>query len=161
MAAYESRFSWKVNGLYHVDAATAGKVFQEIEDSGVDLTPQAVVDASRDEDAPLHNAFEWDDDIAAEKYRCSQAQAMLRNLVISKVTDEEEREGKGEVRAYVSGPGGNNVYRTIQATLKNEVWKAHLLMTARREMEQFLAKYRRIEELATVVNAIDEYFRVG
>ena len=153
MAAYDPNFSWKVAGLQSVDAGTAGRVFKEIEESGEELTPQAVVNASRDEDAPLHKEFEWRDDIAAEKYRCQQAQSMIRNLVIVNATDEEEHP-KYE-RAYVSTPGGKNVYHTIQATLNNEVWKEHLLMTAKREMEQFIAKYRRIESLAGVISAME------
>jgi len=47
--------------------------------SGI-LTPSAVVDEARPEDSPLHAAFEWDDSIAAEKYRLEQARRLLRQV---------------------------------------------------------------------------------
>lgn len=155
MAAYSYEF--KVKGLQHVSAQTCGEVFEELENSETGLTPQALVDVSRPEDAPLHDEFEWDDEAAAEAYRRDQARKMILNIVIVKA--DEEGNKKEPVRAYVSAPGGKGQYVAIQSALNNEVWKAHLLMEAKREMEQFVCKYKRIEELASVVDAIREYLQ--
>lgn len=159
MAAYE----YKVKGLYSVPAQVAGELFEKLEASDTGLTPQAVVDASRPEDAPLHNEFEWRDDVAAEKYRCEQARKMINVVIVKSVDrDEEEETGKRVYdRAFVSTPDGIGSYHSLHTTLNNEVWKAHLLMSAKREMEQFIAKYRQIEELAGVVSAISDYLQVG
>ena len=46
------------------------------------LTPVAVLDAARDENNPLHPAFEWDDSKAAEIYRRSQAQDLIYSVEI-------------------------------------------------------------------------------
>lgn len=58
-----------------------GEVCLELEKEGR-LTAKNLVDVSRDEDAPLHNEFEWSDDIAAEKYREVQAGYIIRSVEI-------------------------------------------------------------------------------
>ena len=45
-----------------------------------EITPQNVVDLARNEDSKLHNDFEWDNEIAGEKYRLSQAREMIQLL---------------------------------------------------------------------------------
>lgn len=49
------------------------------ENDGV-LTPEAVVEDSTPEDAPLHNHFEWDDKKAAHKHRIEQARQIIRSF---------------------------------------------------------------------------------
>ena len=58
-----------------------GEVCLELEKEGR-LTAKNLVDVSRDKDAPLHNEFEWSDDIAAEKYREVQAGYIIRSVEI-------------------------------------------------------------------------------
>lgn len=53
------------------------------------LTAPAVVDAARPEDAPLHPAFEWDIEKAANEYHLIQARQLIRAVVI--VQDEPEK----------------------------------------------------------------------
>ncbi len=55
---------------------------------GGKLRPQAVVDAAKDEDSPLHNAFCWDDAEAARLYRLDQARRLIRSF---KVVIEEPK----------------------------------------------------------------------
>ena len=157
MSAYT--YEYKLPGLVDAPAQVVGEIFEELEKSETGLTPQALVDASRDEEAPLHDEFEWRDDVAAEKYRCDQAAKIIRNVVIVKSQDDEER--KAPTRAYVSIPGNEHRYVAVKAALDNAVWKEHLLLTAKREMQQFYGKYRRLDELAGVLDAIAEYLDVG
>lgn len=42
------------------------------------LSPQLVVETARDPTSPLHSLFEWDDQVAAEKFRIVQARIVLR-----------------------------------------------------------------------------------
>ena len=51
------------------------------------LRPQAVVDAARPEDSPLHGAFCWDDTEAARLYRLDQAQRLIRSFKIEIESD--------------------------------------------------------------------------
>lgn len=61
------------------DAQVAGEVCEELEREGR-LTPENLVEVSKDENAPLHNEFEWNDATAAKKYRRSQAQFIIKCL---------------------------------------------------------------------------------
>ena len=63
------------------DPDVAAKELARIRKEEGTLTPEAVVDAARPEDAPLHEEFEWNDSEAAEKYRRQQARTMIRCLV--------------------------------------------------------------------------------
>lgn len=56
------------------------KALQEIERANGALTPQAVVDAARRRSHPLHDYFEWNNEVAGEKYRLEQARALIRSV---------------------------------------------------------------------------------
>lgn len=150
MAAY----AYRVQGLIKTPVQVVGEVLEELTNSEQGLTPATLVDASRDINAPLHKEFEWDDTVAAEKYRWTQAQTIIRNVVIISATDEEERETW--TRAFVSTPGGQGNYATIKAAMNNEVWKEHLLQQAKDDMRAFVGKYRTLNKLATVVGEMSK-----
>jgi len=124
-------------------------------DNGGVLLPESVVDAARDPDSPLHSAFTWDDDEAAQKWRIHQA----RNLILR--VHIEVSDGKSQsitVRAWSNlttergdDDGG---YRETIRVLKNSDQRAQLLADALAEMERFAEKYRALSELAEVFAAI-------
>ena len=66
---YEYREGWHPS----VDANTVGGVMEEIESKNGAVTSELFLEASRAEDSPTHAVFEWNDGIAAEKYRLHQA----------------------------------------------------------------------------------------
>lgn len=150
MAAYS--FEYRTPGLYKASAEVAGAVMMELSESEAGLTPATLLDASRDENAPLHNEFEWRDDVAAEKYRLTQAQGLIRNvrIVVTKEDGNEIRE-----RSFVITPGRQSMYKPLDQVLTNDVWRDHLLKLAKEELEKFKAKYKRLNELAEVFAAID------
>lgn len=152
MAAYS--YSYRVRGLFKTPAEVAGRVCQSLQDSDAGLTPRTLLDASRAEDAPLHNEFEWRDDVAAERFRLHQAHNIIRNIVILPITTEEETP-KAD-RAFICTPGGKSAYVSLNSALTNEKWREHMLTEARRELGYFAQKYRRIKELAGVLNEIDK-----
>ena len=89
---------WKIKGIYKADAQ---KVADEIGEGKV--TPQEVLEKARDKNSELHKCFEWDDGIAAEKYRLSQAGGILRTLVIKR--EETESCTKPEIRRFYKTKG--------------------------------------------------------
>jgi len=147
-AAYSYSYG-EMKRFFKNPAEVAGKVCQQLAASETGLTPKALVDASRDENAPLHNEFEWDDNIAAEKYRESQASNIIRHLIIIRTDNQEIRKYKD--RSFVSTGEQNNAYIPLKEALNNETWKANLLKAARQDAEIFIAKYRRLSELAGVI----------
>jgi hypothetical protein len=78
------KYEWK-NRSWGVDAAAAGKELEKVRKSnGGQLRAPDVVEAARPEDAPLHPAFEWRDDVAAEKWREHEARHIIKDIVIIK-----------------------------------------------------------------------------
>ena len=146
MAAYK----WKAGSRIKLDAQTAGEVCGELEKEGR-LTPAELVETSRDEAAPLHGAFEWRDEIAAEKYREVQAGHIIRSLEVV-ITGTSE-----PVRAFfpVSIVGEARCYTRTETILRDENARATLLERALAELEAFKRKYKTLGELADVFAAID------
>lgn len=56
---------------------------QAIYDERGELTPALVVDVARNREHPLHKRFEWDDTLAAEKYRREQAHDLIRSVRVN------------------------------------------------------------------------------
>ena len=148
MSAYT--YTWGgMEGFFKTSAEVAGKYIDKIS-GGKKITPQELVDASRSKTSPLHNEFEWNDTIAAEKYRLAQAQNIIRHLVVIKTDTEEVREARD--RAYVSTGERNNVYVPLQEALSNEKWRSNLMKAAEEDMRKFTVKYYRLEKLSGVIS---------
>lgn len=146
------QYRWKSGARAPVPAQVAGEVCERLSAEGR-LTPRELVDESRDEGAPLHKAFEWDDAKAADAYRMSQASYIIRSV-------ELVREDVSEpVRAFVSvsvTDDGARCYQSIEPTLREAATREAVLEEARRELDAFKRKYRGLEELAAVIAAIEQ-----
>ena len=143
-------YRYKLDGLHKVSAEIAGRICQELTETADGLTPQKLVDVSRDVNHPLHGEFEWDDSVAAEAYRVSQASQLIRDITI--VKDESS---KKDDRGFVITPGRNHVYVPLHDALNNEAWKENLLSAAKRDMIAFISKYRRLNELSKVIEPME------
>lgn len=58
--------------------ATVAMTLQAIIDEEGDVTPDRIVDLASKKTHPLHEYFEWDDNVAGHKYRLQQAMHMIR-----------------------------------------------------------------------------------
>lgn len=94
-------------GYSNADAQIIGERIKELEP----VTPAILVDDARPEDSPLHKFFEWDDSVAAERYRVHQAQQVVNHLRVIIREEGPARkafhsvtitETEGVERAYVS-----------------------------------------------------------
>ena len=70
----KKNYSWSYGG-FGVDANTVGKTLEQIEADTGSVTKEKLLDASRAEDSPTHALFEWNNEIAGEKYRLEQARS--------------------------------------------------------------------------------------
>lgn len=142
-------YQWKVDGLYSVDAQTAGEELERICDQHGRLFPEDIVDESRPSSAPLHPCFEWNDPKAAELYRITQAQSLVRCITIT----VEVKDTPVEVRAFVraESPG----YQPIQKVVEKEYEAEVLLRNALDELHSFERKYRALSQLSPVFDAIE------
>jgi hypothetical protein len=46
------------------------------------LTPEAVIEEAKKKSSPLHEEFEWNDSLAAERYRLVQARTLIRAITV-------------------------------------------------------------------------------
>lgn len=46
------------------------------------LTPEAVVEEAKNPESPLHHIFDWDDTVAAHKWRLQQARVLINEIEI-------------------------------------------------------------------------------
>lgn len=132
-----------------VSPQVAGDECERLESSG-GLTPRRLVDASRPEDAPLHKCFEWDDGVAAERWREAQASYIIRSVEVS---IEEHME---PTRAFVATISDSaREYKSIGYVMRRSDSREALLDAAKRELLAFRRKYKNLYELAEVMDAID------
>ena len=143
-------YQWKIPGLIPVDAQVAGEELDRIYTDRGRLDVEDVVDESRPESAPLHNCFEWDDAVAAEEYRKTQAGAILRQITV--VVEKEAQREPMVTRAFVNV---QSTYRPIQVVVRNEDMRVEMMRDAMRDMDAFKRKYETLELLGPVMTAID------
>ena len=116
------KYKYKDKAFTSVNAQVVGEALEEImeQNDGVVL-PATVVRAARPKKSPIHGCFEWDNSIAANKYRETQASYILRSVVIIHEYDDEDKEPL-EVRAFVSVEAveGGRYYTTINRAVQDD-----------------------------------------
>lgn len=135
---------WRVKGIYKADAQ---KVADEIGNDKI--TPQEMIEKARNEQSELHKCFEWNDTVAAEKYRLQQARNVLSMLVFKPKTEEEQ-----PVRIFSLTTEKSTYQPTKQFLVQADEYQ-DLLKRALAELETFKRKYRTINELEGLFEAID------
>ena len=137
-----------------VGAQIAGEELARIEKEKGSLTPEMVVDESREEDAPLHPVFEWDDKKAAESYRIVQAGSLIRNVTVK----IEEAPRMEPVRAFVNVASvgqRKGIFVSIKSAMTDEDSRETVVARAMAELERVKEKYKDLQELAGIFAEID------
>ena len=141
-----------------VSAQVAGETCAQLESEGR-LTPHDLVEVSRPEDAPTHNAFEWNDAVAAERYRETQASYIIRSIVVKPETTTQPVRKFVSINRPISEETDENepkqTYRAIETVVSDESLRAQMLANAFAELAAFRRKYVTLSELADVFAAID------
>jgi len=140
--------SWR-RKVYKCDAETAHNEINKLDEK----TAENVVELARPEDNPLHDDFDWRDDIAGQKWRIHQAHMMLCNLIVK--CEEICSDPEAEVRAFISVEE-KSVYKPIEVVLKSEDDYNYMLNKAKRELQAFKRKYATLQELKPLFAMIDE-----
>ena len=127
------------------------KVANEIMDIGESATPAEILERATDESTELHKCFEWDDSIAAGKYRLQQARRVVQFLVIK---EEQVPENRPEIRFFHVTKTNGGYKQTSIIVRKDDEYKA-LLEKAMSELRAFKAKYSCLSELQEIFELID------
>lgn len=150
-------YKWETP-IYTVDANIVGQEIQDIENKKGSVTKQDLVDRAREKSNPMHDLFEWDDTVAAEKYRCKQAGDILCNLKIV-----VEGDGQQVSRAWVNiekvAPNCTARYVNVEVAMKDEGAKTTVFENALRELENFKRKYENLHELETLFIEINKLIK--
>ena len=141
------KVDWKMTGYYPVSAKS---VYEELETLGDEYTPRDVVELARNENTALHRCFEWDDTIAAEKYREVQARQVLRMLVFV----DEEKDEKTPIRVIQAKPDERLVYTPTRLIMQDKTEYEKLLERAMAELQAFKEKYQCLKELDYILKLI-------
>lgn len=154
-------YAWKTPRVFgHVDPTAAGGFVESLIEKHGSVRPMTLVNESRPADAVLHPVFEWDDTVAAERFREEQGRGVLKNLVvISPAT--EARSDPVELRAFVPvtiKKDEDRGYVTIEEVLHTPDYLEEMLDRARRDLLSFERKYEMLkdeDDLASVFTAIE------
>lgn len=117
------------------------------------VTPEIIVEDARDESSPFHDAFEWDDSEAAEKFRLSQARTLLRSYTIRVDTEDGPTV---KVPAFVRDPTRESQEQGYVSTLVLRTEDENKREVMRREVERLLKDLERLRTLAVALGVLDE-----
>mgnify|MGYP006972481729 FL=1 len=143
-------YKWKIPGLIPVEAQDAGEELDRIYRKNGQLSPQSVVEESRPITAPLHPCFEWDDTVAAEKYRQGQAQEIIRQIVVAPESGETQ---PAAVRAFINI---SHEYHPIDVVVQRPDMAEVMMRDALAELKAFQNKYEALSSLQPVFKAIEK-----
>ena len=139
-------YSWNYGAKISIDPERAYNEMASLKE----ITPESVLKLARNEDTELHDAFEWDDSIAAEKYRLDQARYLIRSIVVR----EDDAPKENAIRTFMLS-SERKTYKPISYFMENKDEYAILLERAKNELYAFKRKYERLSELSDVFDCID------
>lgn len=136
------------------------------------VSREMVLDDARAPESPLHDYFEWDDSVAAEQWRLTQANQLCRSIhVVYENSDGEEDtlpilvnvrlsygdEGQDPWPEAPERRGARQAYSTISAAVSDEAKHAFLLWRLLSDLRSLQRKYAMLqdEEVLELFQAID------
>jgi hypothetical protein len=143
-----------------VAAQIVGEALEAIERrNGGRVTPQLIVAAARAEDTVLHAVFEWDDTVAGELYRESQAGSLVRAVNV-KYLGGPEQEPR---RAYISVVVGDDkpAYLARLTVLGDPELRSQAEQKALQEIDGWQRRYEELREDSEVLQPIFEGIEVA
>ena len=146
---YEKKYSWRAGK--NVSAQVAGKVMEEIEERDGCVTKEAFLEASRPVNSPTHKLFEWNDGVAAEKYRLFQSRRAIQDIVVTVVKQDEEPTNIHAFVNVVSTAASNKAeYMSIDVAMQDDEKRNVILDNAFEELQKFEQKYQSLVELSDI-----------
>lgn len=144
-------FKWRTLNL-PVSAQAAGEHIEELDKKFGEVTPQILLDDARPEGSLLHPLYEWNDGVAAEKYRLFQSRRIMSELVVVKC-DDPVIDVKEPVRAFVSVAKHHEkaLYRPVVTAMKEEDSREMVISNAKAELEAVDRKYRGLLDFEKLV----------
>lgn len=149
----------KTGKLNPKSAAIVAKELARIQREVSVITPKEVVNRAANPRSPLHKFFEWDDNVAAARYREWQA----RNLICSVYIMDLDGDDSAPIRAFANcSPEedddpfiADRGYVSIQSIAGRQNYQAQVLEYARQQLVGWRKRFGQYKEFFGVVQAID------
>lgn len=158
----KKKYEWVDTHDYkpNVDANVVGGVFEHLEEEEGGVTRYNFLEFSRPEDSVTHSLFEWNDEVAAEKYRLRQSSSIIHSLRISYINQDRE---EVKVNAFVntSAPKEKPKYESIEDALSDLGKREIILNRIKGELDAFIMRNKHIEELADILISAGEKLKEG
>lgn len=151
--------SWKRGAVTNgIPAESAHDELVRIrEENDGKLTDEAIVRESKGDDSLLHGFFEWNDALAADSYRLSQARCLIRSITVTykEAPKEKVRAFQVEKREFPAS-SKRTVYTTTEEIMSAPELRDQLIARAIREAMDFRRKFKHLHELAKVMEEIEK-----
>lgn len=137
------------------DAQSVGSRLHHIRNAKGRLTAGDVVEDAKPKNSVLHEYFEWDDEVAAGKYRTDQARHLIRSIVVV------EDEGDTPVRAFAKvRVDDENTYEPISVVMSNPRLRMQVLKEVSDQIEALKAKLAALEGFSDVLVELDKVDKI-
>lgn len=150
---YQKEYSWKIS--HRVPAQVAGEVMEKIEQRDGKLTKEAFLEESRPAGSPTHELFEWDDGIAAEKFRLEQARHTINDIQVKIIRNDSEMKTPAFVKVTV-GAKTKADYINVETTMQTDDYRRAAIQNAIDELKAIEQKYNTYVELEKIFIAVHE-----
>lgn len=121
---------------------------QGIYDQYGELTPRLVIAEAADPSHPLHDRFEWDDEVAADAYRIDQAHRLIQRVKVTKV----EGDNAPSVRAFQAVRTDDGYkYEPSEKVAEDPFQRKLVLADMEREWRTLKARYDMFVEFTEMV----------
>ena len=149
-------YKWRETKRFKsIDPNVAGEELKRIaKANGGALTPPTLLSRAKNKDNPLHECFDWNDTLAAGKWRTEQARSIIRSIEV--VYDDRGGEPK-VTRAYVNLRGPDQHYESTYSVMTNSEKRDRFLDQARSDMNKFIRRYQDFEELSDVIGEMKKF----
>lgn len=138
------KYSYSWSRAFGVPAQVVGEFFYKLPER----TPEALIKASKRQDAPTHSLFEWDDSAAAREFRLVQARVIVSSLQVEII----DARGKAEtVRAYIGASTRGTYAATLEAT-QDEITEEEQRCLV--QMRAFKQRWKSLQLAKDVIQAI-------
>ena len=149
----ETIIKWSLKDIFKADAT---KCYEEIQEIGDEVNPEQVVDRARDKSSELHKCFDWNNSVAADKWRLHQARNVLNHLIVVKREVDDDEKEPVQFRVMMKNDRSENSgYKQTVIMVKDEDEYKKLLEQAYAELHAFKKKYSCLSELSEILALID------
>ena len=140
-----------------IDPLKAYNALERVREKNKGLTDDAIVEAAKPKNHVLHKWFEWDDSVAANEHRRSQARTLIRSFEVEYVEQPELKTRAYEVETKSHKPEqSRTVYTTTEEVLANQESRDRLIADAIRMAMEFRRRFKMLHEMERVMDEIDK-----